>query len=106
YATLAFATDYDCWHATEEDVSVDAILAILRQNAQLAQGIVRELTTRLPDPAASPAATALTNAVITAPDHLAPATRARLRWLSGQRLEVDDASLPTPAPTAQSQEEP
>jgi 5'-methylthioadenosine phosphorylase len=25
YGLLATATDYDCWHATEEDVSVEAV---------------------------------------------------------------------------------
>ena len=29
YATIALATDYDCWHESEEDVTVDAILAVL-----------------------------------------------------------------------------
>ena len=33
YATLALATDYDCWHENEEDVSIESILAIIRQNA-------------------------------------------------------------------------
>ena len=30
YATIALATDYDCWHAVQEDVSVEAILGVLR----------------------------------------------------------------------------
>ena len=27
YATLALATDYDCWHESEDDVTVDAVVA-------------------------------------------------------------------------------
>src|SRR3954469_14133803 len=32
FATLALSTDYDCWHATEEDVSVEAVIATLKRN--------------------------------------------------------------------------
>jgi 5'-methylthioadenosine phosphorylase len=81
YATLALATDYDCWHQGEDDVSVDAVLAVLRANADLAKRVVVELAPRLPDPTQSPAASALQGAVITAPDAIAPEVRDRLRWL-------------------------
>ena len=40
YATMAMVTDYDCWH--EEDVTVEAILAVLHQNAETAQKVIRE----------------------------------------------------------------
>ena len=33
YATVAMSTDYDCWHETEEDVSIEMILEIMRKNA-------------------------------------------------------------------------
>ncbi|MDF0643328.1 MAG: S-methyl-5'-thioadenosine phosphorylase [Nitrospira sp.] len=41
YATVALATDYDCWHETEEPVTVEAILATLRQNVALAKRLLR-----------------------------------------------------------------
>jgi 5'-methylthioadenosine phosphorylase len=37
YATLALATDYDCWHQSEEDVSVEAILQIMAKNLKNAR---------------------------------------------------------------------
>jgi 5'-methylthioadenosine phosphorylase len=40
YATMALVTDYDCWHADHDDVSVDQILAYLRANAAMAQRIL------------------------------------------------------------------
>lgn len=43
YATLALATDYDCWHETEDDVSVEAVIKILKQNAANARRIVETL---------------------------------------------------------------
>jgi 5'-methylthioadenosine phosphorylase len=32
FATIALATDYDCWHESEAEVSVEAVLAVMRQN--------------------------------------------------------------------------
>ncbi len=31
YAILALATDYDCWHESEEDVTVEAVLAVVER---------------------------------------------------------------------------
>lgn len=81
YATVAFATDYDAWHETEEAVSVEIVLKILRQNGELAQGIIRELPARLPDPKASPASRALEHALLTQRSSLSPEQEARLSWL-------------------------
>src|SRR4026209_911280 len=41
YATVALATDYDCWHETEVAVIVEAILTTLRQNVTLAKRLLR-----------------------------------------------------------------
>jgi 5'-methylthioadenosine phosphorylase len=48
YATLAMVTDYDCWHDTEEAVSVDAVLAVLAANSVLGQEVVRRAVAALP----------------------------------------------------------
>jgi 5'-methylthioadenosine phosphorylase len=85
YATLALVTDYDCWHESEESVTVAAVLAVLRANANLAQKSVAELAKRLPDPAESPAARALEHAVITAPDAITETAAAKLAFLLEQR---------------------
>jgi len=37
YATVAMSTDYDCWHAEEDDVSVSHVLEIMHDNAARAQ---------------------------------------------------------------------
>jgi len=47
YATMALVTDYDCWHESEEDVTVEAILAVLRANAEMAQKILRATVPRV-----------------------------------------------------------
>jgi 5'-methylthioadenosine phosphorylase len=87
YATIAFSTDYDAWHETEDAVSVEAVLAVLRKNVDLAKRIVVELASALPDPAKSPATGALRHAVITQKSHIGAEARARLGWLLGPYLE-------------------
>jgi len=41
YTTIALATDYDCWHESEEDVSIEAIMAVLQSNVAMSQQIIR-----------------------------------------------------------------
>ena len=43
YATMALVTDYDCWHETEEAVSVEAVIGYLHKNAKTAASIVRNV---------------------------------------------------------------
>ncbi len=83
YSTIAFVTDYDCWNEAEAKVSVEVVLATLRQNADLAPKIIRELIDKIPNPEFSPAHDALKNAVITDPSHRDAESRARLAWLLG-----------------------
>ena len=40
FATLALATDYDCWHETEADVVIGDILRILNENVATAQRVI------------------------------------------------------------------
>ncbi len=81
YCTVAFATDYDAWHETEQPVSVEAILAVLEQNGQLAQRIVGLLPEFLPSPWTSSASRALEHALLTPIERIPEATRRRLAWL-------------------------
>jgi len=81
YATLALATDYDCWHESEAAVSADAVVAVLKQNALLAQRSVARLCGSLPPPEQSPAHGATRNAVLSSRAQLAPEVLARLSWL-------------------------
>ena len=47
YVTMALVTDYDCWHETAGDVSVEQILGYLRANATMAQKVLRLSITRI-----------------------------------------------------------
>jgi 5'-methylthioadenosine phosphorylase len=81
YATLALATDYDCWHASGEPVNVEAVIAVLKSNVALARRTIVELARALPDPRESPASTALRGAVMTEPGSIPAEARARLAWI-------------------------
>jgi 5'-methylthioadenosine phosphorylase len=82
YATLALATDYDCWHESG-DVNVDAVVFVLKQNAALAQRAVGELAAVLPPPEQSPAYGATKNAILTTRSEIPAAALERLSWLLG-----------------------
>ena len=40
FAAICLATDYDCWHESEEDVSAHAVMETLKTNVQNAKNIV------------------------------------------------------------------
>jgi 5'-methylthioadenosine phosphorylase len=86
YATVAFATDYDCWHETEECVTVEAILATLHRNVALAKELLRKV---IPDVGGSPPCAcnqALRNAIVTPRDRISAATKRRLGLLIDRYL--------------------
>ncbi len=89
YATIAMVTDYDCWHAGVDDVSVDAIIAIMASNVDAARGLLGALAPALneaPDPCPEGCHRALDQALITAPDARDPALCARLDAVAGRVL--------------------
>lgn len=81
YSLLALATDYDCWHASEEDVSVEAVIAVLKRNAAIARQTIVNLCAALPPADNSPARSALKFAVVTDQSQADPSAIERLGWL-------------------------
>lgn len=81
YATVALATDYDCWHETEEAVTVESILATLRQNVSLAKRLLRTAIPMVANGKACICQRALQNAVITTPDRMPASLRRKLALL-------------------------
>ena len=41
YATVALATDYDCWHEDHDDVDIESILEIIHSNVSMARQIIK-----------------------------------------------------------------
>jgi len=47
YGVIALSTDFDCWHDSHEDVSIEAVLAIIKDNVAMAKNIIRQTVKRL-----------------------------------------------------------
>jgi 5'-methylthioadenosine phosphorylase len=81
YTTLALVTDYDCWHPNHDAVTVDMVVATVQQNAKTAQQVMASAVERLPIARTCECARALASAIMTRPDAISPAARARLGLL-------------------------
>ena len=66
YASLSMVTDFDCWHQDHDAVTVEMVMGNLRANAMATEPILRTLMQRISaERPASPAHTALANALVT-----------------------------------------
>ncbi|MCZ6634097.1 MAG: S-methyl-5'-thioadenosine phosphorylase [bacterium] len=83
YGMLAMGTDYDCWHESEEDVSVEAVLQVLKDNAALANSIVQEVSHLIPHESDCNCLSAAQFSIITAPEAISEAAKQRLKVLYG-----------------------
>jgi len=86
YATIAFATDYDCWHEEAEDVSIGEVLRILAQSTKTAKSAIRIAVERLPEKRECLCATALKHALITAKRYIPEKTKKDLEPILGKYL--------------------
>ncbi len=86
FCTIALCTDYDCWHEEEDDVSVEAVLATVKQNAALARDIVANIPGHLPETHNCIASSALKFAIMTDPDKIPAETKTRLAPLLSKYL--------------------
>lgn len=84
YGMLALATDYDCWHETEEDVSVEDVIKVLKANAATANAIVREISRILPATSSAPELEAAKFAIMTNPELIPEKRKQDLALLYGK----------------------
>ena len=83
YATVALATDYDCWHDAEEDVSVQAVMAVVAQNVATARDLVARAAGAAMPAGACGCVDAIKYAVMTDASLVPQETRARLAAILG-----------------------
>jgi 5'-methylthioadenosine phosphorylase len=86
YGIIALSTDYDCWHDSHEDVSVEAIIEIIRQNVAMAKNIIRHAVGRIATDRACPCSSAMKYAVISDKKGIPEKTKADLDILLGKYL--------------------
>ena len=87
YSTIALATDYDCWHHSEEAVTVEAVLEVMRHNIETSKAMIREAVQLLQDGRTCRCGEALRNTIMT-PAKLIPAeTKRALGPIIGKYLK-------------------
>ncbi|MCH9039600.1 MAG: S-methyl-5'-thioadenosine phosphorylase [Chloroflexi bacterium] len=86
YATLALVTDYDVWRQSEEQVSVELVIANLVQNTETSRKIIVDVVTKLPRKRDCACESALKDAIITDRDHIPQEAKERLAPLVGRYL--------------------
>lgn len=87
YASLAFVTDYDCWYESYGSVTTEMILTNLHKNTDVAKEILRLAVTRLPQTRDCPCATALKDAIATAPQLIPEQVKKELSLLIGKYIK-------------------
>jgi len=86
FATLALATDYDCWNEKAGDVEIEHVLTVLKNNVELAQRTIRRAVERPFPPRACGCSVALKDAIITERARVPKKLRAELRPIIGKYL--------------------
>jgi len=78
YVTVAMVTDYDCWHADHDAVTVSDIIGNLTKNAENACKVVAAAVARMPTGRACKCGSALAHALFTDRALVPEATRKKL----------------------------
>lgn len=89
YATIACATDYDCWHEAKESVTVEMVINNLGANVANAQRILRDVAGKIPagrDQVECSCAHALETAILTQRLAIPTETREKYSLLVGKYL--------------------
>jgi 5'-methylthioadenosine phosphorylase len=89
YATIACATDYDCWHESEESVTVEMVIGNLTANISNAQRILQQVAQQIPPSRAAltcGCATSLATSIMTDPGLIPADARQKYDLLIGKYL--------------------
>ena len=81
YAVMAHVTDYDVWHTSEEEVSVEMVIRTLQKNTEHAQQALRNLIEDWEEPVDCSCQHALENVIMTQPEKIPAQTRQNLDLL-------------------------
>ncbi|MHB8844179.1 MAG: S-methyl-5'-thioadenosine phosphorylase [Nitrospirota bacterium] len=87
YSTIALATDYDCWHHSEEAVTVEAVLEVMKHNIETSKSMIRKAVQLLPAERSCGCGESLRNSIMT-PEKLIPTkTKKDLSPIIGKYLK-------------------
>lgn len=86
YGIIALSTDYDCWYEGHDDVTVEAIIAIIHQNVAMAKNIIREAVAQISAGRNCSCGSAMQYAIITDRSVIPEPTKEKLAVLVGKYL--------------------
>jgi 5'-methylthioadenosine phosphorylase len=89
YATLALVTDYDCWHESEDHVSVELVIANLMKNVDRSKQVIRGIAQRVNGTAGAECScqSALKDAIITSTSVFTDEARSKLGLLINKYVD-------------------
>ncbi len=86
FATMALVTDYDCWHESEESVTIEAVIQNLQKNAMHAKKIIKNLIQLMPEERSCPCRNALKDSIITDRNKIPKEIKEKLQPIIGKYL--------------------
>ena len=89
YVSVAMVTDYDCWHADHDNVTVEAMIKVLMDNADNAKSLVKGSSLVIASDEMSGQCDckfSLENAIITSPDYRDKELVKKLEAVAGRLL--------------------
>lgn len=86
YGVIALSTDYDCWHETHDDVTVEAILEIIHKNVTTAKSIIRHAVGMLANERNCACGCAMQYAIITDRSRITTEAKEQMSLLIGKYL--------------------
>ncbi len=86
YATIALSTDYDCWHETHDDVTIDMVIQTLQKNVETAKKMVRLAIGSIGGERSCGCQSALQHAILSDRKAIPAETKKRLEVIAGKYL--------------------
>jgi 5'-methylthioadenosine phosphorylase len=90
YATIACATDYDCWHESKESVTVEMVIGHLHANVANAQRMLRLIAQKIPSihlDQSCDCAQALATSIVTDPALIPAEVKEKYHLLIGKYMD-------------------
>ena len=86
YATMAWITDYDCWHQASESVTVEMVIANLQKNVATSKALLWQVIPALGGDRNCPCESALRDAIITRKEEIPEDLKRKLAPVTGRYL--------------------
>ena len=86
YATMAWVTDYDCWHQGAESVTVEMVVGNLKKNVATSKELLRKVIPHLDGDRDCACASALKDAIITPPTGVSDEFKRKMAPVVGRYL--------------------